>query len=55
MNVEQLADACGVTTVTIYRVERSGSMPSVQLFARIIQALDWDPADAVAVAAQERR
>lgn len=55
MDVASLAEACDVNLVTIYRIERGGSTPMLWLFARIIQALDWDPADAVSVAAQERR
>ena len=54
MEMAELAKRCDVNVVTLYRIERGGGLPAVWLFARIVKALQWDPLDAMEMAARTR-
>ena len=54
MDMAELARRCGVNVVTLYRIERGGGLPAVWLFARIVKALRWPPAEALEMASRTR-
>ena len=54
LEIYDLAHKCQVNPVTIYRIERGASLPAVWLFARIVQALEWDANEAIEIVAKIR-
>lgn len=55
MSMQELADACRLNLVTLYRIERGGSLPVLWVYARMTEALGISADEAMAIASQVQR